>query len=125
MRVPTSTCWSNRMRPLGPEGGVNVGGLPTSCSRTPQASVGVQPAGKPSSIMQRVRPDIAFGMELRRLFDAFHARDFGKKLREKARLVEKLETAPRGAFGEKLGEFVAKALGRNLVDIRGEISRWR
>ncbi len=50
-----------------------------------------------------VDPDVAFGMELRRLLDTFHLRNFGQQLREQARLVEQLEPAARGAFGEHFG----------------------
>jgi len=51
---------------------------------------------------QRVNPDVAFGMKLRRLFDAFHARNFRQGFRGAVGFVEKLETAASEAFCEDL-----------------------
>ena len=59
---------------------------------------------------QGVRPHVAFGMELRRLLDALHARDFRQELRKKLRFVEQLKGAARGAFSEKFGQLVSNAL---------------
>ena len=69
---------------------------------------------------QRVDPHVAFGMELRRLFDALHARDFRQDFGEQFGFVEKLEATARGAFGKDLGQLVANALGGNLENIRGK-----
>ena len=77
--------------------------------------------GKAFEHHERVNPDVSFGMKLRRLLDALHPRDFGQKLGQQPRFVEQLEAAARGAFGEQLGEFVAQALGGNLVDFRREL----
>ncbi len=55
-------------------------------------------------------------MVLRRLLHAFHRRDFGEHHRQQACFVEELEAAPRRAFGQQLGEFIAQALGGNLSD---------
>src|SRR5580693_2599383 len=59
-------------------------------------------------------------MKLRRLFDAFHARDFRQDFGEQFGFVEKLEAAAGGAFGEDFGQFVADAFGGNLENIGGE-----
>ena len=69
---------------------------------------------------QRVDPDVAFGMKLRRLFDAFHARDFRQDFGEQFGFVEKLEPSASGAFGEDFGQLVADAFGGNLEDIGRE-----
>ena len=63
-------------------------------------------------------PDVAFGMELRRLLDTFHALDFQKQFVQQATLVEQLETAASPAFGEDADEFVAHAFRRNAMDLR-------
>ena len=63
---------------------------------------------------QRVDPDIALGMILRRLFDALHAHKFRQHLGQQAAGVEKLEAAPRSTFSEDEGEFFADALRRHL-----------
>ena len=64
-------------------------------------------------------------MKLGRLLDALHARHVGQHDGEQAGLIEQLESAPRGAFGEQLGQFVADALGRNLRDLRRQRLRRR
>ena len=61
-------------------------------------------------------PDISFGMKLWRLLDAFHLRNFRKKLGQQPRCIEKLETAARRAFDKQLGQFVANPLPGDLVD---------
>ena len=68
-----------------------MGGLPTSCRSTPQASVADACGCELFEHHARVDPDVAFGMKLRRLRDALHARDFGQQDREQAGLVEQLE----------------------------------
>jgi hypothetical protein len=65
-----------------------------------------------------VNPDVALGMKLRRLFDPFHARDFRQNFGEELGVVEELEAAASGAFGEDFGQLVADALGGNLENIR-------
>ncbi len=57
-------------------------------------------------------------MKFGRLFDALHPRDLGQHGREQAGGVEQFEAAARRAFREQAGEFVANALGGNLVDFR-------
>ncbi len=69
---------------------------------------------------QRVDPHIALGMELRRLCDALHARDFGQNFCEQAGFIEQFEGAAGMAFGEHFGQFVAHALAADGVDTRGE-----
>src|ERR1700681_4619343 len=56
-------------------------------------------------------------MILRRLLDAFHGSDFGKNLLEEPGFIQKFEGPPRRTLGEKFGEFFAKALRGNLVDL--------
>ena len=94
---------------------VNVGGLPTSCSSTPQASVGGAARRQFFQHHPRVNPNVAFGMKLRRLLDALHSRDVRQHRGEQSGFIQQLEAAPRGAFGQQLGQFVANALGGNLA----------
>lgn len=63
-----------------------------------------------------VGPDVAFGMELRRLSDTFHGGDFREKFGQEVELIEKFESAAGGAFGKELGEFLADAFRRNNMD---------
>ena len=92
-------------------------GLATSCSRAPSASVSL---GRPQLVdqQQRVRPDVALGMVVRRLRDALHREHLGQHVREQARRVEQLEAAPRGALGEDADDLVADALPGDAVDLR-------
>jgi hypothetical protein len=59
---------------------------------------------------QRVRPDVAFGVVLRRLLDALHFGNLGQNLRQQSALVEQLEAAPRAPAGEDAQQFVAYPL---------------
>lgn len=58
-----------------------------------------------------VGPDIAFGVELGRLGDAFHASGLGQEDFEQSGGVEEFETAAGAAFGQDAGEFVADPFG--------------
>ena len=82
--------------------------------------MGEQPGLQLLDHHQRVDPDIAFGMKLRRLLDAFHARDFRQDLGEQFGFVEKLEAAASGAFGEHFGQLIANAFGGNLENFGRE-----
>ena len=75
--------------------------------------------GKAFEHEKGVDPDVAFGVELRGLGDAFHGGDFGKQFAEKAEFVEEFETTAGGSFGKEFGEFFANALGGNDVDFAG------
>ena len=68
-----------------------------------------------------VNPDVAFGMVLGWLLDAFHGGDFGEQLLEKAGFVEEFETEACSAFSEELGEFVANAFRGDGMNLRGVI----
>ena len=82
---------------------------------------------------QRVHPHVAFGMELRRLFDALHAHDFGQHLDQQIGLVEQFKGPSRAALGQHLGQLVAHPLAADGVDARGQAAdggvggwdRWR
>ena len=74
--------------------------------------------GKTFEHQEGVNPDVAFGMILRRLLDAFHGGDFGKEFDEQAGLVEKFKAAAGGAFGEQFGEFVANAFRGDGMNLR-------
>src|SRR5713101_752488 len=102
MRVPTSAWLLKWMRSPGPLGGEKVGGLPTSWSKAPQARV-----------------DVAPRMELWRLFNSLHSRDFRQHRPEQAGLIQKLETAPRRTLGEYAGDLIANAFGGDQADLRG------
>jgi hypothetical protein len=67
-----------------------------------------------------VHPYVAFGVVLRRLRDAFHARDFGQHFGEEAGFIEQLKGAAGVAFGEHLGKLVADTLAADCVNARGE-----
>ena len=63
-----------------------------------------------------MNPDIALGMELRRLRHAFHPGDLGQHLDEKIGFIQQFEGAARLAFGQHLGEFIAHALAADRVN---------
>src|SRR5579863_977836 len=112
--APTSMWLSKRMRSRTE----NVGGLPTSCSRTPGRRGSVAPEAVEHH--QRVRPHVALGMKLRRLRHALHGFHLGQHLLEESRLVEQFESPPRVAFGEDLDDLVAEALGAGRVSLTRE-----
>ncbi len=97
-----------------------MGGLPTSCRSTPQASVAGQGCGNFSSISKRVHKYIAFGMKLRRLLYPFHRLDFRQHLAQQTSFIEQFECALGVAFGQHAREFVAYPFARNLVNLRGK-----
>ena len=72
--TPTSTCPSKRMRSGATR---KVGGLPTSCSSVPQASVFESAGGQLVEQEQSVHENIALRMVLRRLLDSLHSGNFG------------------------------------------------
>ena len=76
-----------------------VGGLPTSCSSAPQASVFEQPCRQFFEQQQRVHEDVAFGMKLRRLLDSLHGGDFGQDFGQEAGRIQQLKRAAGAAFG--------------------------
>ena len=94
-RTPSSTWPSKRMRSATRK----VGGLPTSCSSAPSASVGVG-WSRFSSSSRVCDPDVAFGMVFGRLLDAFHGGHFGQHDGQQAALVQQFEAAAGAAFGE-------------------------
>ena len=47
-----------------------------------------------------------------------HAGDFGQQFRQQPGLLQQLEGAARGAFGEQFGQFLAQAFGRDLMNLR-------
>ena len=63
-------------------------------------------------------------MELRRLLDALHPRNFGQDFRQQPRFIEQFEAPAGRAFGQQFGQFVANALGGNLMDLAAPASRW-
>ena len=92
--------------------------LATSCSSAPSASVSLRLAQLREQ-QQRVGEDVALGVVVGRLLDALHRRDLRQHVREQAGLVEQLEAAPRGAFGEDAHDLVADALPGDAGDRRG------
>ncbi len=69
---------------------------------------------------QRVNPDIALGMKLRRLLHALHPRDFRQHLGQQPGLIEQFKGPPRMALGQHLGQLVAHPLPAHRVNARGE-----
>ena len=63
------------------------GGLADGVSERPRPASGSCAAVQ----QQRVRPDVALGMKIRRLLDAFQAGDFGKDFGEEAGFIEQFE----------------------------------
>src|ERR1051326_3115815 len=59
---------------------------------------------------QRMSPDIAFGMKLGRLLDAFHGGDFGENIAEQTGFIEQFKAAASSAFGEDADQFIAHTL---------------
>src|SRR5579864_588446 len=71
---------------------------------------------------ERVDPDVAFRVILRRLRDALHLFDFRQHLLQKIGLVQQLKGAARTAFSKHFQDLVAHALMANLMDLRGEFT---
>src|SRR5258706_13772699 len=65
--------------------------------------------------------NISFGMELWRLLNAFHRRDFGQYFFQQAALVQRFKRPSGAAFAEHLGEFVAHSLARDLMNLWGQL----
>ena len=63
---------------------------------------------------QGMRPHIALGMILRRLFDALHGRHFGQDIRQHPGGVQQLEAVARSTLRENAHQFIAHALGRHF-----------
>jgi hypothetical protein len=97
-------------------GGAEGGGLAKVVKKNAPGECGRGPGGETLEHEEGVYPDIAFGMELRWLRDAFHGGDFGEKFGEEAEFVKEFEATAGGAFGEELGKFFADALGGNDVN---------
>ncbi len=100
----------------------NVGGLPTSCSSAPHASVREHCGLQLLQQQQRVNPHVAFGMKLRRLLHAVHAIDLRQHLLQQAGRVQQLESRASVALGQHLGQLVANPLAADLVDQRRQLS---
>ncbi len=66
---------------------------------------------------QRVRPDVALGMKLRRLRHAFHRGHFRQDVGQQSGSVQQFEPAPRAAFGQDANQFVANPFGRNAQNL--------
>ncbi len=66
--------------------------------------------------------NVALGVELRGLGDAFHFGDFGQDLSEQAGFVQQFESPAGLALGEHFGELVADALAADGVDTRSELA---
>ena len=99
-----------------------VGGLPTSCRSAPQARVRGRAWRELREQKQGVDKDVAFGVELRGLLDAFHVGDLGQDLDEKIGFIQKFECAAGLALGQHFGELVADALAADGVNARGELA---
>jgi len=70
----------------------------------------------------RMGEDIAFGMELGRLFDAGHALDLGQDFLQKSGIAQELEgLSSLGRFGQQAEQFIADAFGADAADLRGQL----
>src|SRR5436305_73720 len=67
---------------------------------------------------ERVDPDIAFRMILRRLGDTLHLFDFRQHLLQQFGLVQQLKGTTRMAFRKHFQDFIAHALMAYLMDLR-------
>ena len=84
-------------------GGAEGGRLADVMKQDAPGECGRNLAGKTLEHEQGVDPDVAFGMKLRGLRDAFHGGDFGKNFSEEAEFIEKFKRAAGGALSEQLG----------------------
>jgi hypothetical protein len=66
---------------------------------------------------QGVLPDVAFGVESRRLFDAAEGVNFGKKFFQEAGCGQKFHPTPGPPAYEQLGDLVTDAFGADPADI--------
>ena len=103
-------------------GGAESRGLADVVEEHSPSEGGGDPGGKALEHEASVDPDVAFGVVLRGLRDAFHGGDFREELGEKIEFIEELEAAAGGAFGEGLGEFLADALGRDDMNFVGVLA---
>src|SRR5689334_1192481 len=62
-------------------------------------------------------PDVAFWVKLRRLGNSFHAGYLRQQSGEQSSLVQQFKAAAGRAFGQQLGQFVAKPFGGDLRDM--------
>jgi len=97
-------------------GGAECGGLANVVKQNAPGKCGRGSGGESFEHEEGVNPNVSFGVELRRLRNAFHGRDFRKQLGGKAEFVEEFEPPAGGAFGEELGELFADAFRGNDVD---------
>ena len=84
-------------------GGAEGGRLADVMKQDAPGEGGRNLGGKTLEHEQGVDPDVAFGMKLRGLRDAFHGGDFGKNFSEEAEFIEKFKRAAGGALSEQLG----------------------
>ena len=89
-----------------------------SWSRAPPGQGHRRTRRKPVEQHQRVHPDIAFGVVLRRLRHPFHLDHFRQHLGQQPGRIQHFEGATRVALGEHAGQFVAHPLVAHLVDGR-------
>ena len=71
---------------------------------------------------ERVDPDIALGVILRRLRHALHLFDFRQHLLQQIGLVQQFKGAASMAFSKHFQDFVAHALTADLMDLRREFA---
>ena len=67
-----------------------------------------------------MRPDIALGVELRRLFHALHLCHFGKDFRQQPGLVQQFEGPARPPLGQHPGQLVPHPLPAHRCCLRGQ-----
>src|ERR1043166_8488197 len=69
-----------------------------------------------------MRPDVAFGMKLRRLFYAFHGRNLRQNLIEQPAAIEQFKPVTRPAFGQDADQLVAHSFGCYALNGRRELN---
>ena len=69
--------------------------------------------------VERVDPDVALRMKLRRLFYSLHCLDLGQEVCEESKLGKQLQAAPGMGSGENVGQLIPNALGAYHGDLVG------
>ena len=90
--------------------------MPISCSSAPQARVIRAARFELLEKQECVNPDVALGMILRRLIDAFQARNLRQNVLQQTGLIQQLKCETGVAFGEHSGELVADAFAADGLD---------
>jgi len=118
MAAPTLSCALKRMRPSAGSRDL-VGGLADVVEEDGEDERDGDLRGEQAEHGAGVDPDVALGMKLRRLLAALEREKLRDDLGEEAALVEQVEAADTIGREENADEFLADALGADVVDFGG------